>query len=90
MIDKNDDAWVKKVNDCVNILRNCTPIKSFWVAQELLILAGGDVDMVIQAAKEAPGLDQTKHLIINERLSRVEEDLNYDYDECEEDLSDNA
>lgn len=86
MIDKNDDIWKNKVNDCLEVLRNCTPIRTYWVAQELMVLAGGDVDLVIKAAKEAPGLDQTKHLILDERLSRIEEDLNYEYepDEAED------
>lgn len=86
MIDKNSDVWKRKVDDCLSILQNCTPIRTYWVAQELLILAGGDVDLVIQAAKDSPGLDQTKHLILDERLSRIEEDLNYEYEDDDEEI----
>lgn len=88
MIDKNDDAWINKVNDCLNILRNCTPVRTYWVAQELLVIAGGDVDLVIKAAKESSGLDQAKHMIINERFSRVENqgELNYESTDSDKEL----
>lgn len=80
MIDRNDEEWIHEVEKCHKMLKNSTRIKSFWVAQELMILAGGDIELVVKAAKEAPGLDQTKHLIIDERMSRIESDL---YDDQE-------
>lgn len=45
------------------------------LAEELLILAGGDVDRVIECSHQASGLDQCKILIINDRLSMIENAL---------------
>lgn len=45
------------------------------VAEELLVLSGGDVDMATEASVEAAGLDQCKAHIINERFRRIEEVL---------------
>lgn len=45
------------------------------VAEELLILSGGDVDMATEASVESAGLDQCKANIINERFRRIEEVL---------------
>lgn len=42
------------------------------VAELLLTLAGDDIDLVERCSKAANGLDQCKALIVNERLSAVE------------------
>ena len=44
------------------------------VAEELLILSGGDVDLAEKASLDARGLDQCKANIINRRFKRLEED----------------
>lgn len=43
------------------------------VAYELLVLAGGDVDMAAQASLESRGLDQCKANIINRRFRKLED-----------------
>ena len=43
------------------------------VANELLILSGGDVDMAVDASLASEGLDQCKARIIDSRFSRLEE-----------------
>ena len=43
------------------------------VASELLVLAGGDVDMAEQCSNESEGLDQCKAAIIDRRFKRFEE-----------------
>lgn len=45
------------------------------VAEELLVLSGGDVDLAAKCSKEAAGLDQCKALIINRRFQVIEDDL---------------
>lgn len=51
------------------------------VAHELLVLGGGDVDLVEACSKAAKGLDQCKANIINERFSRIEADLDELFEE---------
>lgn len=48
------------------------------VAQELLVLAGGDDELVIYASTHSNGLDQCKALIIDERFRALEEYI-YEY-----------
>lgn len=43
------------------------------VANELLVLSGGDVDLAERASKASSGLDQCKAAIIDERFRRLEE-----------------
>lgn len=43
------------------------------VANELLILSGGDVDLATYASADADGLDQCKALIIDRRFKQIEE-----------------
>lgn len=43
------------------------------VAEELLTLAGGDVNLAEYASKCSAGLDQCKALIINLRFQRIED-----------------
>ena len=45
------------------------------VADELLTLAGGDIDLAEKGSKMSPGLDQAKAAILNERISRIESKL---------------
>ena len=42
------------------------------VANELLILAGGDIELATEASLESPGLDQCKARIIDRRFRRIE------------------
>jgi len=42
------------------------------VADELLTLGGDDIDLVVEASLESPGLDQCKAKIINKRFMRLE------------------
>lgn len=51
------------------------------LARELLRLAGGDVDRVITCSRKAGGLDQCKVLIIDDRLSVIEDELFYEEEE---------
>lgn len=43
------------------------------VASELLVLAGGDVDLAEQCSKASAGLDQCKAAIIDKRFRRLED-----------------
>lgn len=43
------------------------------VANELLVLSGGDVDLAESASRASAGLDQCKAKIIDERFRRLEE-----------------
>lgn len=43
------------------------------VAEELLVLAGGDIDLAETCSVESRGLDQCKAAIINERFEALEE-----------------
>lgn len=45
------------------------------VAHELLVLAGGDVELVVWASKKSTGLDQCKAAIIDGRFRTIEEEL---------------
>lgn len=45
------------------------------VASELLVLAGGDVELVVSASKKSGGLDQCKAAIIDGRFRTIEEEL---------------
>lgn len=45
------------------------------VAEELLVLSGGNVDLAARCSKEAAGLDQCKALIIDSRFQAIEDDL---------------
>lgn len=45
------------------------------VASELIVLGGGDVDMVEESSLEATGLDQCKANIIDKRFRKLEEQL---------------
>lgn len=42
------------------------------VAEELLTLAGGDIELAVQASAESNGLTQCKASIINKRFNRLE------------------
>ena len=42
------------------------------VAQELLVLSGGDVAMAEEASRESIGLDQCKARIIDKRFAKLE------------------
>ena len=48
------------------------------VADELLVLSGGDIDMAENASLNARGLDQCKAAIIDKRFKRLEDGL----DQC--------
>ena len=58
--------------DKIDDLRNRIGVGK-TVASELLVLAGGDIDMAEQCSLESAGLDQCKAAIINTRFSRIEE-----------------
>lgn len=45
------------------------------VAEELLVLSGGDVELAAIASKESQGLDQCKAHIIDRRFKAIEEEL---------------
>lgn len=45
------------------------------VASELLVLAGGDVELVVSASKKSGGLDQCKAAIIDGRFRAIEEEI---------------
>lgn len=57
---------IKLVRDAIGVGQS--------VADELLILAGGDVDLVIEASRMSPGLDQCKAHIIDMRFAAIEEE----------------
>lgn len=44
---------------------------TFHLAKELLILAGGDEDMVIECSRKSHGLDHCKANILDARLSKA-------------------
>ena len=60
-------AKIKKLRDAIGV--------GPGVAEELLVLAGWDVDMAIDCSRKSAGLDQCKASIINERFNRLEEDV---------------
>jgi hypothetical protein len=43
------------------------------VLKELLVLAGGDTELVIDASINTPGLDQCKACIIDRRFGKLEQ-----------------
>lgn len=45
------------------------------VASELLVLAGGDVELVVRSSKKSAGLDQCKAAIIDGRFRAIEDEL---------------
>lgn len=45
------------------------------VASELLVLAGGDVELVVRSSKKSAGLDQCKAAIIDGRFRAIEEEI---------------
>lgn len=45
------------------------------VANELLVLAGGDVELVVRSSKKSAGLDQCKAAIIDGRFRAIEEEI---------------
>ena len=45
------------------------------VASELLVLAGGDVELVVRSSKKSGGLDQCKAAIIDGRFRAIEEEI---------------
>lgn len=52
----------------------------FSVANELCLLAGGDIDMVIEASDRSGSLSQCKAEIINKRFEKLEGDNNGEED----------
>lgn len=55
---------VKELRDRINVGPS--------VAEELLVLAGGDIELAEQASRESRGLDQCKAAIIDKRFRRIE------------------
>lgn len=51
------------------------------LAKELLILAGGNEQIVIQASRCSNGLDHCKARILNTRIGNIEYDLDEEYEE---------
>lgn len=58
------EAQVHRVADELEI--------TYHLAKELLILGGGDEDMVIECSRMSDGLDHCKANIINARMSKSE------------------
>ena len=58
---------IKQLRDQIGV-GNC-------VAEELLVLSGWNVDLAVKCSRESAGLDQCKAAILNERISRIEEDI---------------
>lgn len=56
---------IREVKDALGI--------SASVANDLLILAGGDVDLVIESSEKSLGLGQAKAEIVNARFKRIED-----------------
>lgn len=59
-----DAADVKSVASAIDV--------SSGLARELLILAGGDADLVIRSSNLSDGLDKCKARIIDARLTALE------------------
>jgi hypothetical protein len=55
---------IKELRQRLNVSRS--------VAEELLTLAGGDVELAVQASSESSGLTQCKARIIDERFKKLE------------------
>lgn len=62
--DRITNRKVKDLRDRIGV-GNC-------VANELLVLSGGDVDLAEEASRASDGLDQCKARIIDERFRRLE------------------
>lgn len=60
-------AKIKQLRDAIGV--------GPCVAEELLVLAGWDVDLATECSRKSSGLDQCKAAIINERFNRLEEDV---------------
>lgn len=58
----------------INMLRDRIGVGK-TVADELLVLSGGDIDLAEEASLEADGLDQCKANIIDMRFRRIEEGI---------------
>lgn len=61
------DKKIKKLKDQIGVGTS--------VADELLILSGGDVEMAARASRESPGLDQCKARILDQRFRNIESRL---------------
>lgn len=60
----NDRKLVKELSETLLI--------SDYLADDLLILAGGDADLVVECSNEAGSLSQLKALIIDSRFRQLE------------------
>ena len=78
-----DEEWNDRVRTLTSYLKKISPIRSTSVVDQLMTLANGDQGLVIQAVTNEHGFDQAKEHIINERISKLEEDLYYDDDDTE-------
>ena len=56
---------IKELRERLNVSKS--------VAEELLTLAGGDVELAVQASLESNGLTQCKANIIDKRFSKLEQ-----------------
>lgn len=65
---------VKPSTQAIKDLRNRIGVGK-TVAEELLVLSGGDVNMAEEASLASPGLDQCKANILDMRLRSIEEVL---------------
>ena len=70
-----DEAKISQLRELIGV--------GHCVAEELLVLSGGDVDMAAECSRAARGLDQCKAAIINARFTRLEEDVNELWEEEE-------
>jgi len=61
-------------NRKIKELRNAIGVGK-GVAEELLVLAGGDTELAIDCSKASAGLDQCKAAIINARFQFLEDEL---------------
>ena len=61
-------------NRKIKELRNAIGVGK-GVAEELLVLAGGDVELATICSRESSGLDQCKAAIINARFEFLEDEL---------------
>lgn len=66
-INKDSNEWKEKVKILMDMLG-----LSYYVIEELLILAGGDDGLVAFCVPGNHGLDQTKIDIINRRFDKME------------------
>ena len=70
-----DEAKINQLRKLIGVGR--------CVAEELLVLSGGDVDMAAECSRAARGLDQCKAAIINQRFRRIEADIDELWEEEE-------